>query len=192
LYLAAAHFSRHCPALVRRQFPLGRLRGLRGTAKMGCGEIKSAVIHKKGPMPIEFRLTPGTIDSILELAHNLYFMRKIGISLLAAGTLALPALASAATILNTLALANTVLNAMIGLFITLAIVIFFWGLIRYLTAVGEEKSAGLQIMFYGVLAIFVMVSIWGIIRLLQSTFSVTSTSPVIPQGIQINTNTTSL
>lgn len=119
-------------------------------------------------------------------------MRKIGISLLAAGTLVLPALASAATILNTLALANTVLNALIGLFITLAIVIFFWGLIRYLTNAGEEKAAGLQIMFYGVLAIFVMVSIWGIIRLLQSTFSVTSTSPVIPQGIQINTNTTGL
>lgn len=115
-------------------------------------------------------------------------MRKFGVSLLAAATVALPALASAATLLNTLALANTFLNALIGLFITLAIVVFFWGLIRYLVSVGEEKSAGLQIMFYGVLAIFVMVSIWGIIRLLQSTFSVTSTSPVIPQGIQINTS----
>ena len=118
-------------------------------------------------------------------------MRKIvGTSLLSAVTLALPSFAGAATLLNTLALANTFLNALIGLFITLAIVVFFWGLIRYLTAVGEEKSAGLQIMFYGVLAIFVMVSIWGIIRLLQSTFSVTSTSPVIPQGIQINTSGT--
>jgi hypothetical protein len=117
-------------------------------------------------------------------------MRKIGVSLVAAAALALPALASAATLLNTLALANTFLNALIGLFITLAIVVFFWGLIRYLVSVGEEKHAGLTIMFYGVLAIFVMVSIWGIIRLLQSTFSVTSTSPVIPQGIQINTSGT--
>ena len=102
-------------------------------------------------------------------------------------TLALPALASAATLLDTLALVNTFLNAMIGLFITLAIVVFFWGLIRYLLNAGEEKAAGLQIMFYGVIAIFVMVSIWGIIRLLQSTFKVTSTDPVIPKGIQINT-----
>ena len=115
-------------------------------------------------------------------------MRKIGVSLVAAGTVVLPALTSAATLLNTLALANTFLNALIGLFITLAIVVFFWGLIKYLVNAGEEKSEGLQIMFYGVLAIFVMVSIWGIIRLLQSTFSVTSTSPVIPQGIQINTS----
>ncbi len=115
-------------------------------------------------------------------------MRKIiGASIVAGGTLLLPVLASATTLLNTLALANVFLNALVGLFITLAIVIFFWGLIKYLVNVGEEKSAGLQTMFYGVIAIFVMVSIWGIIRLLQTTFSVTSTTPVIPQGIQINT-----
>ena len=119
---------------------------------------------------------------------NKQIMRKIIISSgFGAILLALPALASAATLLDTLALANTFLNALIGLFITLAIVVFFWGLIKYLVNAGEEKAAGLQIMFYGVIAIFVMVSIWGIIRLLQSTFKVTSTDPVIPKGIQINT-----
>ncbi|OGG75321.1 hypothetical protein A3A41_01550 [Candidatus Kaiserbacteria bacterium RIFCSPLOWO2_01_FULL_54_22] len=116
-------------------------------------------------------------------------MRKvISSSVIAIGVVVLPAFASAATLLNTLALANTFLNALIGLFITLAIVVFFWGLIKYLVNAGEAKSEGLQIMFYGVIAIFVMVSIWGIIRLLQSTFQVTSTDPVIPKGIPINTN----
>jgi len=113
--------------------------------------------------------------------------RTLGASLLATATVALPTLAGAASLLNTLALANTFLNALVGLFITLAIVVFFWGLITYLVNVGEEKAKGLSTMFYGVLAIFVMVSIWGIIRLLQNTFQVTSTTPVIPQGIQINT-----
>ncbi len=113
-------------------------------------------------------------------------MRKIALSGLASVALVLPALASAQTLLNTLALVNTFLNAMIGLFITLAIVVFFWGLIKYLVNAGEQKSEGLQIMFYGVVAIFVMVSIWGIIRLLQTTFRVTSTDPVIPRGIPLN------
>lgn len=116
-------------------------------------------------------------------------MRKIIISSGFAAVAGLPALASAATLLDTLALANTFLNALIGLFITLAIVVFFWGLIKYLTNAGEDKAAGLSIMFMGVVSIFVMVSIWGIIRLLQSTFKVTSTDPVIPKGIQINTGT---
>lgn len=114
--------------------------------------------------------------------------RLIG-SALTLGLLATPAIAGAASLLDTLALANTFLNALIGLAITLAIVVFFWGLIKYLWGAGssaESASEGLQIMMWGVIAIFVMVSIWGIIRLLQNTFNVTSTDPIIPKGIQIN------
>lgn len=110
------------------------------------------------------------------------------VSALSTGALLLPALASAQTLLNTLALVSTFINSLVYLFITLAIVVFFWGLIEYLMKVGtEDKSKGLQRMMMGVIAIFVMVSIWGIIRLLQSTFRVTSTEPVIPKTIQLDT-----
>ena len=108
--------------------------------------------------------------------------RIIGSSILSLGLVAVPALASAASLFDTLSLANTFLNALI--------VVFFWGLIKYLWGSGssaESAHEGLQIMMYGVIAIFVMVSIWGIIRLLQNTFKVTSTDPIIPKGIQINT-----
>lgn len=98
-----------------------------------------------------------------------------------------PAFASAATLIDTLVLASTFLNGVIGLFITLAIVVFFWGLIKYLFSMDHDNAnEGLKIMFWGVIAIFVMVSIWGIIRLLQSTLKVTSTDPVIPKGIVVN------
>ena len=107
-------------------------------------------------------------------------------SVVSALVLATPSLAGAASLFDTLSLANTFLNALIGLFTTLAIVVFFWGLISYLFKQGEDKSEGLKIMFYGVITIFVMVSIWGIIRLLQNTFKVTSTDPIIPKGVQIN------
>ena len=70
-------------------------------------------------------------------------MRKIlGSLVLAAATVALPALASAATLLDALALVNTFLNALIGLFITLAIVaiVIIW-IILYLAAhSGEGKK----------------------------------------------------
>lgn len=114
-------------------------------------------------------------------------MRKLSAILLGATALA-PAAASAQTLLNTLALVSTFLNSLVYLFITLAIVVFFWGLIKYLLGDGQEgKSEGLKIMLMGVVTIFVMVSIWGIIRLLQSTFRVTSTEPVIPKTIQLDT-----
>lgn len=115
-------------------------------------------------------------------AHNFL------LSILAGGAVLVPTLASAQTLLNTLALVSTFLNSLVYLFITLAIVVFFWGLIQYLFKDGAEgKAAGLKIMLMGVVTIFVMVSIWGIIRLLQSTFRVTSTEPVIPKTIQLDT-----
>ncbi len=110
------------------------------------------------------------------------------ISGLSIASVLLPAVASAQTLLNTLALVSQFLNALVYLFITLAIVVFFYGLIKYLLGGGQEgKSDGLRIMMMGVITIFVMVSIWGIIRLLQSTFRVTSTEPIIPKTIQIDT-----
>jgi hypothetical protein len=117
-------------------------------------------------------------------------MRKLSAPLataLAGGAAFLPMFASAQTLLNTLALVSTFLNSLVYLFITVAIVVFFWGLIQYLLSGGEDKAKGLNIMLMGVVTIFVMVSIWGLIRLLQSTFRVTSTEPVIPKTIQLDT-----
>ena len=88
-------------------------------------------------------------------------------------------------LLGTLALANRILNGLVGLLILVAILAFFWGLIKYLfSGGGEDKSEGLKMMFYGVIAIFVMVSIWGIIRLLQNTFGVTQNTSITPDGIR--------
>ncbi|MBI5645032.1 hypothetical protein HY970_02930 [Candidatus Kaiserbacteria bacterium] len=92
---------------------------------------------------------------------------------------------TASGLLGTLALANRILNGLVGLAVLAAILAFFWGLLKYLfQGGGENKSEGLKIMFYGVIAIFVMVSIWGIIRLLQNTFGVTQNTSITPAGIQ--------
>lgn len=103
----------------------------------------------------------------------------------ALGTLGLPILAGAADLNSALATISGFLNGLIGLFVTLAIVVFFWGLVKYLWNQDTENAhEGLKIMFWGLIAIFVMVSIWGIIKLIQTTFKVTETSIDIPKGIQ--------
>lgn len=119
-------------------------------------------------------------------------------SILAFGTLSLPLLASAQIAANAqngifglLTLAARVLNTLVGLFVLAAIVVFFWGLIQYLRKVDEEKSKGLQTMIWGIVAIFVMVSIWGLIRIVQQTFGLDSAAAnqaILPAGITpINT-----
>jgi hypothetical protein len=69
--------------------------------------------------------------------------------------------------------------------IGLAIIYFFWGLIVYLRAAGDPKAqeAGKNQMLWGIIAIAIMVSLYGIIAWLQSTFGITgsSTTTTIPQ-----------
>jgi hypothetical protein len=126
-------------------------------------------------------------------------MRKSIISAVSAlGVLVLPVLASAQGVISTtpqqgviglIQFANTALNDVMVLFITLAIVVFFWGLIRYImtnNAGGEGRAAALSTIMYSIIAIFVMVSIWGVIHLLQATFGVNnSNSAETPAQIQI-------
>jgi len=91
-------------------------------------------------------------------------------------------------IVGTLRIFSLLFNGLIGLFVTVAIVVFFWGLIMYLWQVGEKKHEGLQTMFWGVIAIFVMVSIWGIIHLLQNTFGVQNGSAINVAVPTVNAN----
>jgi hypothetical protein len=104
-------------------------------------------------------------------------------SLLAVLAVAVPGLASAATLQDTLVLISGLMNAFIPILITAALLAFFWGLVKYIYS--EDKKEGLGIMGYGLLALFVMVSVWGLIRLLQSTFKVTGNEPIVPKGIPL-------
>jgi len=99
----------------------------------------------------------------------------------------MPSIAGAVTFLDTLNLVNTVLGALIPIAISLALVVFFFGLVKYIFKLGNEdqQKEAMRLMIWGVIAIFVMVSIWGIIGLLQNTFKVTSKDPIIPRAIQL-------
>lgn len=111
-----------------------------------------------------------------------------GVSALAVLSLFAPVLAGAVTLFDWLAIFSTLFNGIIGLFIVLAIVVFFWGLIKYIfnRDGGEKEGAqGAQLMIWGILAIFVMVSIWGIIGLLRSTFRVTDNAAIVPAGVNV-------
>ena len=117
-------------------------------------------------------------------------MRKsISTALSVLSIFALPIIASAQTaitaspqqgIIGLLVFANAALNDLMVVFITLAIVVFFWGLIKYIFQGGEDRANGLTTIFYAIIALFIMVSIWGIIHLLQSTFGVGNGSSEIP------------
>jgi hypothetical protein len=99
-------------------------------------------------------------------------MRKpILYAMLTTGLLALPLIADAqtGTLQGIVATFGSIIRALVGILFTLAIVVFFWGLVRYLFSGGEEKGKGLNLMLMGIIAIFVMASLYGIVGILQRT-----------------------
>lgn len=54
----------------------------------------------------------------------------------------------------------------------LALVYFLWGVAQYILASGDEdkKAYGRNVMIYGVIALFVMSAVWGLITVLKNTF----------------------
>lgn len=67
----------------------------------------------------------------------------------------------------------------IPLLFVLATVAFIWGVIQYyLNPANEEKrKKGKEFIFGGLIALFVMLSVWGIVRILSATFDVDNSIP---------------
>lgn len=96
------------------------------------------------------------------------FIRQV----LVASTLLLPTSVFAAprTFSELANLIVTILDTGTGLLILAGIVVYFWGISTNILKMKDEGSQAFKAYFiWGIIAIFVMVSIWGIIELLQNT-----------------------
>ena len=77
-----------------------------------------------------------------------------------------------------------ILGFIIPFFMILATVIFLWGVITYLTAGGEEEKikSGRTYMLWGIISLFVMIAVWGLVRVLENTFAGVILNIPIPIG----------
>jgi hypothetical protein len=68
-----------------------------------------------------------------------------------------------------------ILNLVIPILITLGVIYFIWGVIKYVTAKDEDaQKEARSTMIYGIIGLFVIVSIWGLVDLLGRTFGLQS------------------
>ncbi|MSU44909.1 hypothetical protein EXS45_01890 [Candidatus Nomurabacteria bacterium] len=65
-------------------------------------------------------------------------------------------------------------DSVIPLIFTLAVVMFVWGVVQFVINSDEEakKEKGKQFMLWGIIALTVMVSVWGLVGILGSTFGI--------------------
>ncbi len=85
-------------------------------------------------------------------------------------------------------------KAIIPLLFTLALVLFVWGIVKFfIIDAGEEakRSQGKQFMVWALIALVVMSSIWGLVRIFGNTLGLNSYTRVLPgvrpPGSSINT-----
>lgn len=100
-------------------------------------------------------------------------MKKIIVSSLA---LALPLAAAAQNLQAIVTTIRNIVNTIIPLFMVVAVAVFLWGIVKYITAAGDEEKAksARGYIIYGLIGIFVMIAFWGIIQIVASTFGVTT------------------
>lgn len=75
------------------------------------------------------------------------------------------------TIQGLLCKISELLNAIIPVLIALGIVYFVWGVVSYVVSGDEEaKKKGRDKIVYGIIGLAVIISVWGLVRILTNTF----------------------
>lgn len=73
------------------------------------------------------------------------------------------------------------IGGLIPIIIGIAVLMFLYGVSKYVTANdADDKKAANSTMLYGIVVLFVMVSIWGLVGLLGDTFDLPDNVPDVP------------
>ena len=68
-----------------------------------------------------------------------------------------------------------VVGALIPILVGLLVVVFAWGIVTYIWKNDDDaKAKGKSLMIWGVIGIALVVSIWGVVALLQDVFGITT------------------
>jgi len=73
-------------------------------------------------------------------------------------------------------------KSLIPLLIAAAVVCFIWGVLKFILNADDatKREEGRQFIIWGILGLFIMVSIWGIVNILNATFGVNNVIPQLP------------
>jgi hypothetical protein len=82
-----------------------------------------------------------------------------------------------------------IISLIVPLLISLAIVAFMWGIVKFIAHADDEKAIveGKQFMVWGLVGIFVLISFWGIVGYLQESLGLNVDTFLDPLSMQPST-----
>ncbi len=77
---------------------------------------------------------------------------------------------------------NKVINAIIPFLVGLAVLVIIWGVFNYISGAGDEekRAQAKQFIIWGVVGVFIMLSVWGLVGILTNTVILDETPDVAP------------
>ena len=111
-------------------------------------------------------------------------MKKAFIRISAIAVALVPALVGAQSLgglMGLLDMANQLINRLIPFIITLALLVFLWGILKYVfSSDAEGRGEAKGYMIWGIIGLFVMVSVWGLVNILVRSLSLDNAAPPAP------------
>ncbi|TAK57242.1 hypothetical protein EPO17_02545 [Patescibacteria group bacterium] len=74
----------------------------------------------------------------------------------------------------------TLIKYLVPLIFAIALVAFLWGIFQYFFSGAEKKEEAKDFLLYGIIGLFIMVSVWGLVRILTGTFLLENAQPNLP------------
>jgi hypothetical protein len=97
----------------------------------------------------------------------------------------MPLVAAAATVQDIVTVLSEIVGLVIPLLSVIAIAIFLYGVVKYITAGGdaEKEKQARGYLIYGLIGLFVLVAFWALVTVLTSTFGLEEgVAPVNPSA----------
>jgi hypothetical protein len=73
-----------------------------------------------------------------------------------------------------------IIQYVIPLIFSIALVAFLWGIFQYFFSGAEKKEEAKDFLLYGIIGLFIMVSVWGLVKILTGTFPLDTAQPNLP------------
>lgn len=80
-------------------------------------------------------------------------------------------------------ISDVILNPVIYLLFAVALIVFIWGIFQMINGAASEeaRSTGRRNIMWGIIGMLIMVSVYGILNIVLSTFGITGAD--VPGGI---------
>lgn len=94
--------------------------------------------------------------------------------------------------LSLIRILQNIVDAVIPFIIGLGVLVFIYGVFNFVTSAGDEeaRAGAKQLIIWGIIGIFVMVSVWGLVHILVGTFGLQNSGELSPNtyGVKAPTN----